>query len=587
LKTIISGNIQDQKVLLEQIRILNQGLLPVIVINLAACAVLPYGLWDVASHTALVVWMSLIVSVAAIRSWLYFFYQRHIDLHNAQRVIRFFVIGSAASGVIWGIGVAVLFPAEQLEYQLFLLFFLVGMGTGSMLTLTAYLPVFFAYFPASMLPVGIVLFSANDPIHLSLGIMTFVFVILLSYIGVKANRTLKQTLRLRFENIHLVEQLREQKDEAELANSAKSKFLAAASHDLRQPLYALTLFTSVLDESIKYPKVRKIVNQIKASVEALQNLFDALLDISQLDAGIIKVEKTDFPLQPLFEKLDNDFNSQAREKGLGFIWPTCSYAVHTDQTLLAQILRNYITNAIRYTDSGEVRITCEAEDNLIVINVIDTGIGIPVEAQQVIFEEFHQLSNPERDRTKGLGLGLAIVQRTATLLGHSINVVSQPGKGSTFSITLEQADISEAERPVGQEVENKIEKNRTFMVVVDDEANVREGTQSLLELWGCDVIAAADKKEAMARLRQQSRSPDGIIADYRLRENQTGIDVIHAIHAEYNDDIPALIVTGDIAVDNLREVNNSGFQVLHKPVTPVKLRTFLRNIQLRQQSIEN
>lgn len=585
MKPIVSDNILDQKVLLEQIKILSQISLPIYSINLVGGAVLLYGLWDVVSHTELIVWMSLVVSAVAIRTLIYFFYRRHIDLEHATKLIWFFVIGSGISGALWGIGLAVLFPEEKLEYQLFILFFLVGWGAGSVTTLTTYLPVFFAFFPVIMLPIGIVLFSVGSPIHISLGIMVVAFVIVLSYAGVKTNRTLKQSLRLRFENIDLLEQLRDQKDEAEQANSAKSKFLAAASHDLRQPLYSLTLFTSVLDESIKQPKERKIVDQIKASVETLQDLFNALLDISQLDAGIIKVEKTDFALHPLFEKLDNDFHPQAREKGLSFTWPSCAYAVHTDPTLLAQILRNYISNAIRYTDHGEVKITCDADGKFIVINVIDSGIGIPADEQQVIFEEFHQLSNPERDRSKGLGLGLAIVQRTAGLLGHMINIISQPGKGSTFSITLEQANIGESQgTPV---IENKIDKDSTYIIVIDDEASVREGTQSLLNVWGCDVVTAADKNEAMAQLRQQNRSPDGIIADYRLRENHTGIEVIRAIHAEYNDSIPALIVTGDIAVENLREVNSSGFQVLHKPVPPAKLRSFLRNIQLRQNNSMN
>lgn len=582
MNTMMDNNIQEQKVLLEQTRILSQGLKTVIAVNLVSCVVLPYGLWEVASHTALIIWMSLIFIIVVLRIMFYFFYQRHIDLKNAHLVRNYIVIGSGISGVIWGIGSAVVFPVEQLEYQLFLLFFLLGMGTGSLVTLTAYLPAFFAYFPASMLPVGVVLFIAGDPIHISLGIMTFMMIIFFSYIGVKANSTLKKTLSLRFENTELLEQLREQKNEAELANSAKSKFLAAASHDLRQPLYALTLFTSVLDESIKLPKNRKVVGQIKASVEALKNLFDALLDISQLDAGVIKAEKTDFPLQPLFEKLNNDFNPPAKVKGLRFIWPTCSYFVYSDQTLFEQILRNYISNALRYTDSGEIRVTCETDGQLIVINVIDTGIGIPIEAQQEIYQEFYQLSNPERDRSKGLGLGLAIVQRTASLLGHTINVTSQPGKGSTFSIALEQANVSENKSRISINVESKIEKKSTFVIVIDDEASVREGTQSLLQVWGCDVITAADKNEAITQLRQQDRSPDGIIADYRLPKKQTGIEVIRAIHAEYSDDIPALIVTGDIAVENLREVSNSGFQVLHKPVSPKKLHTFLRSIQLQQ-----
>lgn len=572
----------DQKVLNEQVKILYQLLLPILLISLVVSSALLYGLWDVTSQTALTVWMGLMLTVLILRAVSFFIYRHHSKPVHVQKYVMYYVIGNAAAGLVWGIGAVVLFPAQELEYQLFILFVLVGMGAGSVSTYTAYLPAFFVYFPISMLPACIKLFLIGDPIHLSLGIMNIAYIIALSYLGTKINRTLKQSLKLRFENIDLVEQLREQKNEAEHANIAKSKFLAAASHDLRQPLYALTLFTSVLDEYIKYPKARRVVDQIKASVEALQNLFNALLDISRLDAGVMKVEKTDFHLQPMFEKLANDFGPQAKEKGLNIVWPICSYGVHSDPMLFEQILRNYVSNAIRYTDSGEVRITCEVDGEWLIINVIDTGIGIPAEDQQAIFEEFHQLSNPERDRSKGLGLGLAIVQRTASLLGHSINMVSQPGEGSTFSIKLKQANIAESTTVVDSEVKNKIKQNSTFMIVIDDEASVREGTQSLLQLWGCDVITAADKQGAMAQIRQQNRSPDGVIADYRLRENHTGIEAIHAIHAEYNSDIPALIVTGDIGAEHLREVNSSGFQVLHKPVAPVKLRTFLRNVQLRK-----
>ncbi len=573
---------QNHKILIEQLKALYQVTLPILASNLVISFALLYGLWDVASHAALIVWMSMMLSVIAIRSLLYFIYRHHIELGQTLRLIPYIVIGSAISGLLWGIGAALLFPALQLEHQLFILVVLAGMGAGSMPALTPYLPAFFAYFPASLLPVSMVLFFLGGPFNISLVIMIVAYIVFLSYFGIKANRDLKQSLRLRFDKIDLVEQLREQKKEADHANIAKSKFLAAASHDLRQPLYSLTLFTSVLDELSKNSNIRRVSDQIKASVEALQNLFNALLDISQLDAGIMKVEKTEFHLQPMFEKLANDFDPLARKKGLDFSWPTCSYAVYSDPILFEQILRNYISNAIRYTDRGKVRMTCEIDENYLIISVIDTGIGIPVEDQQAIFEEFHQLSNPERDRSKGLGLGLAIVQRTASLLGHSISMVSHPDRGSTFSIKVDQAFITDSPSFITPEVENKIKQNSTFMIVIDDEASVREGTQSLLQLWGCDVITAANKQEALVQIRQQKRSPDGIIADYRLRKNHTGVEAIRAIHAEFNSDIPALIVTGDIAAEHLREVNNSGFQVLHKPVAPVKLRTFLRNVQLRK-----
>lgn len=584
LKTIFNHIDQDQnqKILLEQVKILYQILLPILIISLVVSSALVYGLWNVTSQTVLTVWMSLMLIVLILRAIYFFIYQRHSKPEKVQKDAMYYVIGNAAAGLVWGVGAVMLFPTQGLEYQLFILFVLVGMGAGSISTHTAYLPAFFAYFPTSMLPICIKLLLIGDPIHLSLGIMTVAYIIALTYLGTKINRTLKQSLKLRFENIDLVKQLREQKNEAEHANIAKSKFLAAASHDLRQPLYALTLFTSVLDESIKYPKVRRVVDQIKASVQSLQSLFNALLDISQLDAGVMKAEKFDFSLQPLFENLANDYDAQAKQKGLKIVWPNCSFTVNTDPMLFEQILRNYISNAIRYTDRGEVRISCVLDEESVIISVIDTGIGIPVKDQKVIFEEFHQLTNPERDRSKGLGLGLAIVQRTASLLEHSIDIVSKPGEGSTFSINLDKAIIDESTVVAISDVMNKINRDSIFMVVIDDEASVREGTQSLLQLWGCDVITAADKQGALTQIRQQNRSPDGIIADYRLRENHTGVEVIRAIHAEFSKDIPALIVTGDIAAEHLREVNSSGFQVLHKPVAPVKLRTFLRNVQLRK-----
>ena len=520
-----------------------------------------------------------------IRAAVYYRYIRHISLEVEIKWHQiYFVTGNFVSGLLWGVGAVVIFPTGQLEYQLFILIALMGMGIGSLSTLTAFLPAYLAYFPISLMPMSIKLFLETDSIHVSLAVMSVVFVVALTYIGIKVSRSFKQSLGLRFENRELVNQLREQKNVAEVANIAKSKFLAVASHDLRQPLHALTLFTSTLDEMIQQPKERTVVEQIKLSVCALQNLFNSLLDISQLDAGVRKVEKTGFHLQPLFEKLANDFEPQAKEKDLQLLWFPCTYAVYTDQNLLEQILRNYIANAIRYTSQGDVRISCEEINGDIKISVIDSGLGIPLQDQKKIFEEFHQLSNPERDRSKGLGLGLAIVQRTAKLLGHTIEVNSEMGKGSTFSISVEQINISKTDKESTSIFEDNVSQiGEILILVVDDEESVRNGMQSLLEVWNCNVITASSQDEAISLLRQQDKIPDGIISDYRLRENKTGIEVIAAVHSEYGLEIPALIVTGDIATDRLRDVNNSGFQVLHKPVAPLKLRTFLRNIRLRKK----
>ena len=572
-------NLSD-KILIEQIRILYHVLLPVIAANLVVSGALTYGLWNEVSQSILSAWMSLILLVNLIRIVIYLKFRDVNSLAQIRRYRMYFILGSTVTGLLWGIGGVILLAAQELEYQLFVLFVLVGMGAGSVTSLTTYLPAFFSYFPISLIPVSVQLVLLGDPIHVALSVMTVSYIIALSYFGVYINRALVQSLKLRFENSELVEQLREQKDEAELANISKSKFLAAASHDLRQPLHALSLFTSVLDELVQNPNVRKVVDQINASVHALQNLFNALLDISRLEAGVMKVEKVDFFLQPLFDKLANDYDPQAHAKSLRISWPSITFATHSDPSLLEQILRNYVSNAIRYTEKGQVRISCDAEDGLLVISVTDTGIGIPLQDQKAIFQEFHQLNNPERNRDKGLGLGLAIVQRTANLLEHAICVESQPGKGSTFSITVERAQIQEPRGESASAARSSTPLTAsTLMVVIDDELSVREGTSSLLQLWGCEVISGADDNEVITKLRQSNRSPDGIIADYRLRENHTGIEAIRAIHAVCGKEIPALIVTGDTASKQLREVNSSGFQVLHKPVASLKLRTFLRNVQ--------
>jgi signal transduction histidine kinase/CheY-like chemotaxis protein len=584
LKTIIKNENPDQKIRLEQVKMLYQSIGSLLLINLLVSASLVYGFWDIVSHTTLLVWMGLMLTMLLVRAAFYLSYRKYFNPEHIKRYSAFLIIGSAAAGIIWGMAGILLFPADQLEYQLFILLSLLAMTGGSTFTLSIYLPAYFAFSPITLLPITINLFLIGDSIHITLGAVTLVYLMALTSFNIKINRNFKLSWQLRYENLDLIEQLHEQKNEADRANMAKSKFLAAASHDLRQPLYALSLFTTVLDESVKEPKIKKVVDQINVSVDALQSLFDALLDISQLDAGVMKTEKSDFFVEDVFTKLANDFDPQAADKGLELSWLPCPYAVHSEATLLEQILRNYLSNAIRYTQQGGIQINCEVNDSLLTIKVIDTGPGIDAGAHEDIFTEFYQLSNPERDRIKGLGLGLSIVQRTAKLLGHSIAVESQPGKGSLFSVSVPLADIPQrADTQAPSPLYDTVAGAPPLILVVDDERSIREGMRDLLEIWDYDVITAADGNAALEQLQSTNRIPDAIISDFRLRKNQTGLDVIKAIHNAYHADIPALIVTGDIEQDRLVEMNTSHFQVLFKPVAPVKLRTFLRNIT-RQQS---
>ena len=575
----------DQNILAEQVKSLYQSMQFSLIMNLVVSISLVYGFWDVIAHSNLTIWMSLMLVMLLTRTLFIFSYKRNLTSKNSKRYRYFLIIGSALNGIIWGMGGVLLFSPTDLTYQLFMLLYLYGVVMGSTFSLSVFLPAYFAFAPLALLPIIALLFSIGDSIHTTMGLTTVMFLIIVSLFNIKINRSFNDSLLIRYENNELIEQLRVQKIEADNANLAKSKFLAAASHDLRQPLYALSLFTTVLDEIVNDPKVKKIVDQIDASVNALKNLFDALLDISQLDAGVMKADKSNFNLQDIFTNLENDFTPLAAEKGLTLNWPACSYVVHSEPNLLEQILRNYLSNAIRYTQQGSIEVTCEINDAQITIKVADTGLGIAADEHQHIFSEFYQLDNPERDRHKGLGLGLSIVQRTASLLEHKIAIQSQLGQGSVFSVTVTQADDSTpvilSKSPSANENMSDIS---SLIVVIDDEKSIREGLQQLLEIWQYDVVIAEDAESALQQLQLIKRIPNAIISDFRLRKNQTGIDVIDAIHKAYHTKIPALIITGDIEKDRLVKMNTSHFEVLYKPVPLLKLRAFLRNVTQQKKT---
>ena len=374
-----------------------------------------------------------------------------------------------------------------------------------------------------------------------------------------------------------------QKEEAERANLAKSRFLAAATHDLRQPMHALTLFVSALKERIHYPEVSRIVQQIESSVTSMQGMFNALLDISRLDAGVLQAHPKDFYLQALFNRIESDFAPFAQEKGLQLAIVPTRAIVRTDPVLLERILMNLVSNGIRYTGTGGVVLGCRRSKGGLRIEVWDTGAGIPHGRQQDIFHEFVQLNNPERDRNKGLGLGLAIVDRMAKLLGSAVELKSREDKGSVFSIKVARGNAKRVVEDIAPAIPTRRQRLQGALVVfVDDEASILEGMEVLLRDWGCQPIIAASAVGALAALAQAGRGPDIIISDYRLRDLETGIQVINQIREQYGADIPSVLVSGDTAPELLRAAKERGLQILHKPVRPAKLRSLIDHLINRQ-----
>lgn len=571
-----NSELLQAKVLEEQIKMLFDSTTTLFFINLIVAPALVYVFWTLVSQFYLVVWLGSLFLMLAVRMGFYLAYKKSANFENPQKIQLFLILGSAVAGVIWGAGGVLMFGSEQIGYQLFILLALMAMTGGSAFTLSVYLPAYFAYSPIALLPVIWLLFSLGGPNYFALGATSLVFLGTLTLFNVRMNRNFKESLALRFENLELIEQLQEKSVEAQRASMAKSRFLAAASHDLRQPLYALSLFSTALDELVSEPKQKRVVGQIIVCVDSLKSLFDSLLDISQLDAGVVAVEKSEFMLQDLFVKLLIEFQPLADEKDLVILAPKNVYGVLSEPSLLEQIIRNYLANAVRYTEHGSISLECEAIGDNVRISVVDTGLGIPDESIQDIFDEFYQLGNSERDRLKGLGLGLSIVKRTASLLEHEIAVESTLGKGSTFSINVPRAFANRSQRmPSTERAEDLIHSDKRLIVVIDDEVSVREGLKSLFEIWDCNVVVAEDGDMAIELLRAYSKPPSGIISDYRLRNGKTGVDAISYVQQEYTHTIPAIIVTGDIESQRLVELKNSVYSSFHKPVPTEDLRQFL------------
>jgi signal transduction histidine kinase/ActR/RegA family two-component response regulator len=367
------------------------------------------------------------------------------------------------------------------------------------------------------------------------------------------------------------------KDMAERANHAKSRFFAAASHDLRQPLHALSLFVTALKARNQQPEAQTLIDSIEASTGAMEVLFNALLDISRLDAGAIEAHPLHFPLQKMLDDLAKQFGALAAEKQLKLRLRPCSATLYSDPLLIERILVNLIANAIRYTDDGGVLVGCRRRGRMLRISVVDTGRGIPSDQQEAVFQEFVQLHNPARDRSKGLGLGLAIVSRLGRLLGHRVELRSRPGHGSNFSIEIPLGDARLIQAPMPAAAPGLLAAD-TLVLLVDDESAILRGMAELFDNWNIDLVTAHSAAEAEQWLASLGRVPDVIVSDYRLPDDTDGIEVIERLRQKFGRDIPAILVTGDTAPDTILRISRAGFPLLHKPLRPAKLRALLTHL---------
>ncbi|WP_207461110.1 PAS domain S-box protein [Azospirillum sp. SYSU D00513] len=371
------------------------------------------------------------------------------------------------------------------------------------------------------------------------------------------------------------------KDEAERAVVAKAKFLAAASHDLRQPVQSLMLLTSAMGGwADGNPAAVKLLEHQDLALNALKDLLDGLLDIARLDAGAVEPEIADMPVMTLLSRLQAAYAPRAQARELRFRMVPCKAWIRSDATLLGRILSNFLENAVKYTGSGSILIGCRRRGNRLRVVVADTGIGIAEEHLNEVFEEFSQIGNPQRDRNLGLGLGLAIVKRLATLLGHRIYVRSVPGKGSAFAIDLPLAEVREAEG-VGPAAAAGVPEDRDSGVIalVDDEVLIRMALETAMEEWGFQTFSGASAEEVVRALRAGSRRPDLVVSDYHLSSGKTGLEVIRTLRGLYGASLPCILLTGDTAADRVAEAREAGAVLLQKPIKPAELRDAVRALR--------
>ncbi|HEY4140190.1 MAG TPA: hybrid sensor histidine kinase/response regulator [Pseudolabrys sp.] len=416
----------------------------------------------------------------------------------------------------------------------------------------------------------------GDALHWTYAVLCLLWIVIMALLARAFGGILVTSLCLQFENLALANDARLQKENAEEANKAKSRFLAAASHDLRQPVHALEMFVGALRLQNMAPESSQLVGQIQNSVDSLEGLFNSILDVSRLDAGLVEVRARSFAIAPLIERICADERAAAAGRDIELRLVPCSAIVRTDPVLLERVLRNLVSNAVRHTERGRVLVGCRPRGRRLSIEVKDTGPGIVESERELIFQEFYQIANPERDRKQGLGLGLAIVRRLCGVLKTPLSFDTAPGKGSTFRVSVPVTTDAPLSQPAHVLEQNEHGQNKLFIAVIDDEPEIQSAMFALLTAWGHVALVAGSGAEAMSKIG--ARSPDLVISDHRLRGGENGFDVVSRLRAQFQNEIPAILITGDTAPDRLREAVASGCFLMHKPISNARLRAAIINL---------
>lgn len=522
-------------------------------------------------------WLAAMVLACAARGVTLFSYARSPNQGTDwRRWRRLGIVFPGIFGLIWAAAIIAFFDIDNPTSAMMLTVIPIGIAAAATATNASVPPAFYAVEAPISAALTLVTFGSGTLLGYTIGGLTLVTAWLRVRICQGIHAAYDRSLRIGFENLEL-------RREAERANAAKTRFLAVASHDLRQPIHALGLSFSALSREVRGERARDLVSQVEGCIAAVAKMLEALLDISKLDAGVVRPEYASVDLAALLRRLETELSALARQTGnaLRLRVPAAALPVlRTDPGMLESILRNLIGNALTYTRDGRVLVAVRRRAGAVQVAVIDDGIGIPEHQQEEIFTEFRQLHEGRREGNQGLGLGLSIVKRLSALLGYRIEVSSRPGRGACFRLTIPAPmwASSAAPGPEEEAVRAVLPPGEVHarVLVVDDDLLVRDAMAALLSGWGYHVQCAEGVDQALSIGAREGY--DLLVLDYRLGDGVTGADALEALQRQRGGRVPALLITGDTAPDRMQEAQALGLPLLHKPVKPARLRAALRHL---------
>ena len=537
------------------------------------CAIC-FSLLNTLPYQYLYTWLLFAFLVLVFNTVVIVLFRKNKDsvLTNIVKWQLLIAVNSLFIGLSWGVSSSVFYGVVSGSLQPYIVLV-------SVILLSSYFPVLvnyylsFSVFAISfVLPLVYQLINSESSVDNNIGLILTTYLISMLAFARWFNKR-------EFERLRLQTELYEQNDKVKEANDSKSRFLASASHDLRQPLQALGFYIVMLSDFLREPRKKALFDKTLKAYQALEDLLNQLLNISKLNANLVDIVKTNFSVNELFEKLKNDYELRAMDKGLSIEFVTGDFFGYSDVVSVERILRNLLENSLRYTDQGFIKAHCQKINGRLVFEIVDSGIGIEQTHIDKIFNEFYQVKNPERDRSKGFGLGLYAVERLARLLETKILVSSSVGKGSLFSIELEEGmkpqivDQSSSELLIGDKIlEDKV------ILLIDDDDVVLDSISRLFLSWDCQILTADNYNDAINIITQEEIIPDLLIVDYRLPNHRTGVELVEEICALAKITVPAVILTGDTGEESLTHINQSGLSFMHKPADPNKLKKRVKSL---------